>query len=49
MDGSAIAISGLIAESEAEAAKAARLKMPILRSIVEAAKLANLVEKLLSG
>ncbi len=45
-DGSAIALSGLIVESEVETAKATQLKLPIFKSLTEAGKLADLVEKL---
>jgi len=43
-DGLAIAISGLIAESEQETQKATKLKIPIVKSITEAQKLADIVE-----
>ena len=44
-DGSAIALSGVIVESEVEIAKATILKLPIIKSLTEAGKLADLVEK----
>jgi molybdopterin-guanine dinucleotide biosynthesis protein B len=44
-DGSAIAISGLITESKAETAKAAELQIPLLSSVSQAEKLADLVEQ----
>jgi molybdopterin-guanine dinucleotide biosynthesis protein B len=43
-DGSAIAISGLISDSELESKRAAELKIPIFKSLTEAEKLADLVE-----
>ena len=44
-DGSAIAISGLIMESKEETAKASELQIPLLSSISQAEKLADIVEK----
>jgi len=45
MDGSVIAVSGLIVESEAEKRKAAVFEIPLLGSLTDAGKLADLVEK----
>ena len=42
---SAIAISGLIAESEEEKAKAKAFKLPVLSSLTQAKELADLVEQ----
>lgn len=44
-DGLAIAISGLIAESEEETKKATILQIPVFKSISEAQKLADIVEQ----
>jgi molybdopterin-guanine dinucleotide biosynthesis protein B len=44
-DGLAIAISGLITESEQEAAQASELQVPLLNSIRQAGKLADIVEQ----
>ena len=44
-DGLAIAISGLIAESEEETNKAAALQIPVVKSLTEANKLADIVEQ----
>ena len=44
-DGLAIAVSGLIAESEKETKKASGLKFPIVKSITGAQKLADIVEQ----
>jgi molybdopterin-guanine dinucleotide biosynthesis protein B len=44
-DGLAIAISGLIAESEEETQKATELQIPVIKSISEAKKLADRVEQ----
>jgi molybdopterin-guanine dinucleotide biosynthesis protein B len=43
-DGLAIAISGLIMESDAEMKKAAKLQIPMFKSLTEAEKLADIVE-----
>jgi hypothetical protein len=45
LDTSAFAVSGLIAESEFETAKARNLKIPILKSITQTRQLADLVEQ----
>jgi molybdopterin-guanine dinucleotide biosynthesis protein B len=45
LDSSAVSISGLIMESEEETKKAAALKIPMFKSLTEAGKLADLVEK----
>lgn len=45
LDTSAFAVSGLIAESEFETAKARNLKIPILKSITQTRELADLVEQ----
>jgi molybdopterin-guanine dinucleotide biosynthesis protein B len=44
-DGLTIAISGVITESKQEAAKASELKIPLLNSISQAEKLADVVEQ----
>jgi len=44
-DGLAIAVSGLIAESEEETKKATSVKFPIIKSISEAKELADIVEQ----
>jgi len=44
-DSSAVSISGLIMTSEEETKKAAALKIPMFKSLTEAGKLADLVEK----
>jgi molybdopterin-guanine dinucleotide biosynthesis protein B len=44
-DGSAIAISGLITESKQEAVQASELHIPLLNSISQAEKLADIVEQ----
>jgi molybdopterin-guanine dinucleotide biosynthesis protein B len=44
-DESTVAISGLIAESTQEAAKAVKLKVPLLSSTREAGKLADIIEQ----
>ena len=44
-DHSVFAVSGLIAESEIEAAKATDLKIPILKNGVQTKELADLVEQ----
>ncbi len=44
-DGSAIAVSGLITESKAETAKASVLHIPLLSSVTQAEKLADIVEQ----
>jgi molybdopterin-guanine dinucleotide biosynthesis protein MobB len=44
-DGNAIALSGLIAESSQEAEKAVELGLPLLSSMREAERLADLVER----
>jgi molybdopterin-guanine dinucleotide biosynthesis protein B len=44
-DGLAIAVSGLIADSEEETQKATSMKVPIIKSISEAQKLADRVEQ----
>lgn len=44
-DGLAIAVSGLIAESEQDTKNAKSLKIPIVKSIAEAQKLADIVEQ----
>ncbi len=45
LDNSAIALSGLIAESAVETEKAANLKIPILKSTKETKELADLLEQ----
>ncbi len=44
-DGSVIAISGIIAQSEAETAKAKTLRVPILNSLTQSQELAELAEQ----
>jgi molybdopterin-guanine dinucleotide biosynthesis protein MobB len=44
-DNSVFAVSGLMAESETEAAKATHLKIPVLKSEVQTKELADLVEQ----
>lgn len=46
MDGSVVAVSGLIVDSEIERSKAAAFGTPLFGSLTDAGKLADLVEKL---